>query len=45
MAIVIYADFSCPYSYLASLRADQLWPRASPGATAGVTPDNNGQGS
>ena len=24
MAIIIYADFGCPYCYLASLRADQL---------------------
>ena len=24
MKIVIYGDFGCPYSYLASLRADEL---------------------
>jgi len=30
MEIIIYADFSCPYSYLASLRADQLlWSGAA----------------
>src|SRR2546430_10541168 len=30
MVIIIYADFSCPYSYLASLRADQLlWSGAA----------------
>jgi hypothetical protein len=30
MAIVIYADFSCPYSYLASLRVDRLlWSGAA----------------
>ena len=30
MEIIIYADFSCPYSYLASLRVDQLlWSGAA----------------
>ena len=30
MEIIIYAGFSCPYSYLASLRADQLlWSGAA----------------
>jgi DSBA-like thioredoxin domain len=55
MAIIIYGDFGCPYSYLASLRADQLvrsraatidWravARHRVPAAAGPRPDSGGE--